>query len=107
MTPNDLITARETAQRLHVAIGTLKRWRRCHDGPPWCRVGSRAVRYPVALLEAWLDYKNAGTGFDTGNNSEDRHRTDELTGIIQTPAADQDPQPRRWNFLANIPPKGM
>ncbi len=106
MNPNDLYTAKETAQRLHVAVGTLKRWRRCHAGPPWCRVGSRAVRYPVTLLEAWLCSENAGTGFDTGNNSEDRHLTDDLTGIIQAPAADQGPQPRRWNFLANVRPQG-
>lgn len=106
MTPNDLITAKETAQRLHIAVGTLKRWRRGHAGPPWCRVGSRAVRYPVALLEAWVNSKNAETGFGTGNNSEGRGQTDDLAGIIPTPATAQGPQPRCWNFLSNIRPQG-
>lgn len=106
MTPADLITAKETAQRLHVAVGTLKRWRRCHAGPPWCRVGSRAVRYSVALLEVWLGRENAGAGFDTGNSSEGPGRTDDLAGIIPSPAADPGSHPRRWNFLANIRPQG-
>lgn len=106
MTPTDFITAKETAQRLHVAVGTLKRWRRCKAGPPWCRVGSRAVRYPVTLLEAWLTSESEGTEFDTGKNSERRGRTDDLTGIIHSSAAVQAPQPRRWNFLATIRPQG-
>ncbi|MFZ1376358.1 MAG: helix-turn-helix domain-containing protein [Geothrix sp.] len=106
MTPNDLITAKETAQRLHIAVGTLKRWRRGHAGPPWCRVGSRAVRYPVALLEAWVNSKNAGTGLDTGTSSEGRRRTDDLTGIIPTSTAVQGPQPQSWNFITNIRPQG-
>jgi hypothetical protein len=95
MTPNVLITAKETAQRLHVAVGTLKRWRRCHAGPPWCRIGSRAVRYPLALLEVWLGNQHTGTGLDTGNNSEGSDRTGDLTGIILTPASVQGSQPRR------------
>ncbi len=106
MTPNELITATETARRLHVAVGTLKRWRRGHTGPPWCRVGRRAVRYPVALLEAWLVCKNAGTGFVMGHGSEGDHGADDVPGIIPTTAADQGPQPRRWCFLANIRPLG-
>lgn len=102
MTPTNLITAKETAQRLHVAVGTLKRWRRCHVGPPWCRVGSRAVRYPAALLEVWLGSENAGAGIDTGHDSE----ADDVPGIIPTPATAQGPQPRCWNFLSNIRPQG-
>lgn len=107
MTSTDLITAKETAQRLHVAVGTLKRWRRGQSGPPWCRIGSRAVRYPVALLEVWLGNQNTGAGFDTGDDPEGNHCEDGPTGIIHLPAADQGPQPPRWTFLDNIPPKGM
>lgn len=106
MTPTDLITTRETAQRLHVSVGTLKRWRRCHSGPPWCRVGSRAVRYPVALLDVWLDDLNGRTGFDIEDGADGKHRELQSTGIILTASADQGSQPRRWNFLANIRPQG-
>lgn len=106
MTSTDLITAKETAQRLRVAVGTLKRWRRCHAGPPWCRIGSRAVRYPVTLLEEWLGTQNTGSGSAREKASEGSHRTDDLRGIIHSSAAVQGPQPRCWNFLSNIRPQG-
>lgn len=102
MNPNDLITAKETAQRLHIAVGTLKRWRRSQSGPPWCRIGSRAVRYPVALLEAWLGCQDLGTNFSVGARPEGNSPSGDLTGIILTPPADQGNQPRCWNFLTNI-----
>jgi predicted DNA-binding transcriptional regulator AlpA len=54
MNPTDLITAKETAQRLHVAVVTLKRWRKTGTGPEWCRLGGRAIRYRVLSLEAWV-----------------------------------------------------
>lgn len=106
MTPNDLITAKETAQRLHIAVGTLKRWRRSQSGPPWCRIGSRTVRYPEALLESWLACQEVGAILDAGACTEGKSPSGDLTGIILTPPADQEPQPRRWNFLANVRPQG-
>lgn len=106
MTPNDLITPREAAQRLHVAVGTLKRWRRCQAGPPWCRVGSRSIRYPVALLDGWLADQSVGVLPDPGAFSASADGPSGLTGIIPVPAADRCSQPRRWNFLSSIRPEG-
>jgi predicted DNA-binding transcriptional regulator AlpA len=106
MTPTDLITANETAQRLQVAVGTLKRWRRCHVGPPWCRIGQKSIRYPLALLEEWLDSRRVTVPPETRGHSEGTDDLKGLTGIIPGQAVDPRPQVRRWNFLANIRPEG-
>ena len=49
----ELLTPPQVAQRLGVRLVTLADWRFRGRGPRWVRVG-RLVRYPSALLEAWL-----------------------------------------------------
>ena len=101
MTPNDFITAKETAQRLHVAVGTLKRWRRSRVGPPWCRLGTRGVRYRVASLEAWV---SARVSQSTSSPTDGAGRPDPVVGIIPIQAAGSASTPPRSDFLINIRP---
>ena len=50
-----LIPPKAAAIALGISIHTLKRWRRRGEGPDWCRVGTRAIRYSVTSLEFWLE----------------------------------------------------
>jgi predicted DNA-binding transcriptional regulator AlpA len=54
--PNErLLTEHEVAERLGLAVSTLRRWRWSGGGPEFCKLGSArgsAVRYsPAALTE--------------------------------------------------------
>lgn len=48
-----LIRANELAERLHVSLRTLERWRVEGGGPPYTRAG-RIVLYDWADVTAWL-----------------------------------------------------
>lgn len=45
----------EAAARIGLAARTLRRWRKQGKGPPWTRLGCKAVGYDRALLEAWIE----------------------------------------------------
>jgi excisionase family DNA binding protein len=49
-----LWTEQETAEYLHVAVGTLRRWRAEGTGPPALRVG-RTIRYRRSDVDAWVE----------------------------------------------------
>jgi hypothetical protein len=48
------ISERQQAQRLDVAIRTLRSWRQQGVGPAWTKVGKK-VRYPEGADERWLE----------------------------------------------------
>lgn len=50
-----MLTINEVADLLGVARQTLAAMREDGTGPPWLRVGSRAIRYPSAALEDWIE----------------------------------------------------
>ena len=52
--PFDLFTTREAAQILKTVTGTLENWRSQGIGPKYIRLGSRAIRYSRADLEAFI-----------------------------------------------------
>lgn len=52
--PNDLLTPKETSKYLKRSEKTLANDRCKGDGPPWVRVGKRAVRYRFADIEAFI-----------------------------------------------------
>jgi predicted DNA-binding transcriptional regulator AlpA len=85
MTLNDLITATETAQRLHVSYSTMKRWRRTGTGPEWCRLGGRAIRYRVVSLEAWVSSQARGPHRSPVGSNVTPDGPAALTGIIPLP----------------------
>jgi excisionase family DNA binding protein len=45
----------EAAKYLAVSVPTLKRWRQRNEGPPFLRVGPRAIRYVKEDIDSWLD----------------------------------------------------
>jgi excisionase family DNA binding protein len=52
------MTEAEVATYLHVAVGTLRRWRAEGSGPPALRVG-RTVRYRRRDVDGWLEQQAA------------------------------------------------
>jgi excisionase family DNA binding protein len=48
-----LWTTDDVAERLKIPAGTLRRWRREGQGPPFVRLG-RHVRYDPAAVRRWL-----------------------------------------------------
>jgi hypothetical protein len=49
-----LLTEVEAATYLSLRPASLRRWRFVGKGPRFCRVGGRAVRYPLSDLESFL-----------------------------------------------------
>ena len=49
-----LMTEEELAGLLNCSRATLARWRCYGGGPPFIKVGERAVRYRLQEVEAWL-----------------------------------------------------
>jgi excisionase family DNA binding protein len=50
---NTLLTEEEVANRLHVSLASIRRWRLERRGPQFIKVGS-LVRYRPEDLETWL-----------------------------------------------------
>lgn len=57
---SELLRPREAAERLRLSPRTLDRWRISGDGPPFVRLGRRAVAYRVADLEQWITANTSG-----------------------------------------------
>lgn len=56
---SELLTTRETADYLRLAINTLEHWRLEGRGPAFTRFG-RQVRYRRADVDRWLAEMNEG-----------------------------------------------
>lgn len=54
MVAADVLTTEEVARLVHLSTGTVRRWRTERYGPPWHRIGRRAVFYDRADVEAWI-----------------------------------------------------
>lgn len=52
--PPNILTPREAAAYLNVAVSTLKSWRAKNIGPAWTRRGARLICYLLADLDAFL-----------------------------------------------------
>lgn len=50
-----LLTSTEAAKYLKASPRTLDNWRSRGTGPPFIRLSSRAIRYRMAELEAWIE----------------------------------------------------
>lgn len=54
-TPIDqFLTTRDVATILNLNPQTVIEWRRERNGPPWVRIGQKAIRYRRSELEAWI-----------------------------------------------------
>jgi hypothetical protein len=47
------LTPSELAERLHVSLRSLERWRVTGEGPAFLRAGARRILYPLPAVEAW------------------------------------------------------
>jgi predicted DNA-binding transcriptional regulator AlpA len=56
-----LLTDKEAAEYLALSVATLRKWRWLGGkaGPPFRKLGG-AVRYPAAMLRAWLQAQPGG-----------------------------------------------
>jgi len=66
---DDLLTEAEAAERMRVALVTLRRWRRAGTGPQSRRLG-RQYRYRRSDIEQWIERSPTagGAGFNTVEN---------------------------------------
>lgn len=51
--PGDLVTDREAAEILGLAVQTLRNWRCERRGPPYRRIGGRVIRYSLRELDEY------------------------------------------------------
>jgi len=56
----ELLTTREAAGYLRLAITTLEHWRLEGRGPAWFRLSKRQIRYRRADVDQWLAETNEG-----------------------------------------------
>lgn len=55
-----MLTEQQVAQITAMSLGTLRRWRLLRQGPPFCKLGSSAVRYDADQLREWLASRSTG-----------------------------------------------
>ena len=58
---SQLLDTSEAAEFLGLAPTTMEHWRLVRKGPPFVRVGPRAIRYRRADLEEWLSEQLVST----------------------------------------------
>ncbi|HEV8337620.1 MAG TPA: helix-turn-helix domain-containing protein [Candidatus Polarisedimenticolia bacterium] len=56
----------EAAHYLGLSPSTLEKKRLDGSGPPFVRLGGRAVGYDLSALDEWLDRQKHGSTSDTG-----------------------------------------
>lgn len=49
-----LLTENEAALRLRLTPTTLRHWRRKGQGPKYCLIGTRAIRYRLGDIDAFI-----------------------------------------------------
>ncbi len=59
MAPRRILRTREAAEYLGLAESTVEKLRRRGGGPPFIRLGGRAIGYDLQDLDAWLDGQRA------------------------------------------------
>lgn len=52
---SNLLDERQLAALLRVSVSTLRNWRVGRRGPPFVKLGLRAVRYRVADVERFIE----------------------------------------------------
>jgi predicted DNA-binding transcriptional regulator AlpA len=56
-----VLTEAEAAERLGIALSTLRRWRYDAKGPTYVKLGTHRVGYRLAAIEKWLEARTVGT----------------------------------------------
>lgn len=50
----ELLTTKQAAKALNLHPSTLEKWRWRGEGPPFVKLGTKAVRYTKTALEAFM-----------------------------------------------------
>lgn len=67
-----LLPTREAAAFLGLSPRTLEKWRCTGEGPVYCVVSSRCVRYRLQDLEAWAANRLRQSTSDPGDEGNNR-----------------------------------
>lgn len=51
--PEDMVPPAALARELDVTESALAKWRTDGNGPPFCKLGHKVVRYPRSGIEQW------------------------------------------------------
>jgi excisionase family DNA binding protein len=62
--PGRYLTPKEVAEKLGIAMSTLREWRRHGKGPKSIRFGHRTVRFDPRVVQAWIDEQNVSPSED-------------------------------------------
>lgn len=57
MNADEYLDEQELSKYLGVSTRTIQRWRVSGEGPPWIRMGARAIRYSVKSCKAWAEQR--------------------------------------------------
>jgi Helix-turn-helix domain len=63
----ELYDEKEAARLLRVSVACMQRWRWSGDGPPFIRLGRRAVRYDASTLRDYILLQSRTSTSDTGD----------------------------------------
>ena len=77
---SSLLTESDVAERLHVSLASVRRWRLEQRGPQFIKLGS-LVRYRLEDLEVWLAALPTG-----GSNPESNGTSSAATGRLRRAA---------------------
>ena len=54
MNPTVYLTEKQLAEQLNVPVATLRTWRARSEGPPYTKLGPRAIRYSWPAVMEYL-----------------------------------------------------
>lgn len=49
-----LIDTAQAAEKLGVSVSLMKEWRATGEGPAFCKLHGRLIRYKTTTLDAWI-----------------------------------------------------
>lgn len=67
-----ILRTREAARFLGLSPSTLEKMRLTGDGPPFVRLGARALGYDVDVLKEWLGARQCDSTSDAGGERRSR-----------------------------------
>lgn len=66
---NALLNEHQLAEILSVSVKTLRSWRLAGNGPRYCKLGRRSVRYVPSVVEQWIEKQTRSSTSDQSGTS--------------------------------------
>ena len=67
---NNLLSTKQTAERLGISDRTLEKWRLTGESPPYLKLGRRTVRYDPDVVSSWSKEKERSSTSDPDGPQE-------------------------------------